>query len=59
MGRLNFLISHHLTIPSEDDEKNSVLFLEWIQSAWDAGFLCATSADYIGGNDERLGSSKL
>jgi len=61
IGRLIFLMSHHLIVPSEDDEKNSVLFLEWIQSVWVAGFLCAISADYIGGNDERLrfGSSKL
>jgi len=54
VGRFSRLISHHLTVPSVDAEKNSVLFLEWIQSAWVTGFLCATSADHIDRSDERL-----
>lgn len=36
---LIFLMSHHLIVLSVDAEKNSVLVLDWIQSAWFAGFL--------------------
>jgi len=44
VGRLSFLMSHHLIVPSVDAEKNSVLVLDTVQNAWFAGFLCAPPA---------------
>lgn len=45
VGCLSFLISHHLISPFVDAERNSVLVLDVIQSAWFVEIFCASSEE--------------